>query len=708
MATLEKLRQKGPLMAIIIGFALFAFIFTDLISNIGTISGDDEHNIAEVNGNALTIEEFQERFSTVKEIYEYLGNTVDTRMQETIEEQVWEQMVQDRLLTEQYKKLGIAVSSEEAAAMVTGTNIDVDPTIRQYFSNRETGEFFADAAVEFFKTIDQDPGKKKFGLFLETEMELNKKYSKYITLVSKGLNVTKAESEDLYRERMHMVDFEYVMKKYAAVPDSTLKISDSEISTYYNEHKYKYEQKEARDIAYITFDIVPTEKDKTEALNAVTEYLAEMKSMKADSGSENIITYVNANSETPFNANYMSVRELQQYGLDSTFYGAELGTTVGPYEFGGGFNIARLTAKKSMPDTVGARHILIRPDGAKIKDMAAAKAKADSILKEIKGGKDFAELAKIHGTDGTKDKGGDLDKFTQGQMVQEFNDAVFNNPKGYLGIVETQFGAHVIEVTYQSPRKEKVQVAILEKKIGNVDATEKMYQKTKVFAGKNNTLEKFEAAIVSEGLTKKIATDVTPQTKVIAGFSEAQAIISWMYKKTTEKGMVSQEDIVLDNKYVVVALTAVKEEGTAPLEQVKDQIKAEVAKQKKAEMFAQELKKAATGGKSYADVAKEITGESGEEKNKTFSATRIRIGDEQAVVANAVKMAKDQVSEPITGETGVFIIKVTSVTPVAEVTPEMYENDKQTAQNRLSNKSRSAYNALKEASDINDHRHLFF
>ncbi len=710
MATLEKLRKRGKLIAIVVAFALFAFILGDLLSNITSISGGDRNQIALINGKEATIEEFQARFTEVKEIYEYLGNTVDGKMQETIENQVWEQILTDRLLADYYTDLGIDISDEEIGALVTGTNVDVDPTIRQYFSNRQTGEYFQDAAVDFFKTMDQDPGKQRLGLFLEKEVVMNRKFTKYQTLISKGLNVTSAEAEDLYRERTHMVDFEYVMKKYAAIPDSTLKIEDSEIKAYYNAHQNKYKQKESRDIAYVTFDIIPSEKDKAETLEAANEFLEEFKSIKADSASENIFTFANANSDVPVNRNFLSINDCKQIGLDSAFFTAATGTVVGPFEHAGFYKIARLIAKKSLSDTVDARHILLSVDGQKFADMPAAQKFADSLLLILKNGKaDFADLVKKHSADpGSVEKGGLYEKITQGQMVPEFNDAVFNNPKGWLGSVETQFGIHIIEVMRQSAKSEKIQIASLEKKIGNVDASEKLYQKTKLFAGNNDTYEKFEAALAKEGLTKKVAKDVTPQTKVVAGFSDASQIINWAYRKTSEVGMVSQDDIVIDDKYVVIALTAVKEEGIAPIEQVKDQITAELAKQKKAEIFSKELTAALSGGKAFADIAKEITGESGAEKNKSFSATRMRLGDEQAVVANAVKMEKDTQSAPIAGEVGVYVIKVTSVTGVAEVTPELTANDKQTAQNRILNRSRNAYNALKEAAEIKDNRHLFF
>ncbi len=708
MAALEKIRQKGPLLAIIIGFALFAFIFTGFFKNINTLFGDSQTAIAVINGEEASIDEFRDKFNKVKNVYEYLGNTVDNKLQEQIENQVWEQILQEKLLSEVYDDLGIDVSEDEMVAMVTGTNMDVDPTIKQIFTNRQTGVFDAEGAANFFRTQDQDRAKQQFASYLETEMDLNRKFAKYNALIKQGLNITTPEAEALYAERTHMVDFDYLVKKYTSVPDSSFSVSEKELKKYYNEHKSQYKQKESRDIAYVTFDIVPNEKDKADALNSIKDYLDDFKSIEADSANENIITYVNANSDVPFDRTYHSLNEMASLGLDSTFFFAEAGTVKGPYEFNGTYVISRITDRKSLPDTVQARHILIQPDGQVIKDIARAQEIADSLVNLLKGGADFAKLATDNSADqGSAQKGGDLGKFTQGRMVPEFDKACFFGKTNDIVTAETQFGVHIIEITYQSPKKEKVQIASLVKEIGNVDATDKLYQETQIFAGENNTLEKFEKAIAEKGLTKKIATDITPQTKVIAGFADASPIINWVFKKETKKGDVSQKDIKIGNQYVVVALTEVKEEGIAPFEQKKDEIKPIVIKEKKGKKFAEQLTVA--GDKPYSEIAASVGGETSTAKNRSFTSSRIGgAGDEQAVVATAVSLDKGAKSKPVIGESGVFLLTVTSVTPAGEITPEKAANDKRNAQSRLASRSRFAYNAIKEAAEIKDNRHRFF
>lgn len=711
MATLEKLRQKGPLVALVIGFALVAFIFTDLFSNISTIFGDNsDRNVAIINGEEIPIQEYQERTNLLEGFYSFLNQDIDGRMQESIKAQVWEQIIVSRLLENQFDALGISVSNTEMSALVTGSNqLSIDPTVKQIFTNPETGEFDANQAVEFLKTADQDPQRRQFVNYLGQEIEQNRKYAKYNALVTKGLNITSEQAKMHAKERLHMVDFDFAVKKFSSIPDSTISISDTEINAYYKKHQEEFEQDHSREIAYITFEIKPNAKDLQEAKETITDWQTEIQEESSgEPSNELFIDKVTQLSDTDFDSTYYAVQEMRSLGLDSAFfYSQDSMTNI--YHHQNFFRIAKLLEREQFPDTVQARHILIRPDGQKFADMKAARKFADSLKTAIENGADFAQLAMKHGTDGTAEKGGDLGKFTKGQMVPEFDRAVFNNNTGYIGVVETQYGAHVVEVTYQSPKKEKVLVATLDKLVKTEFGSKDAFKKASDFAGKYRNAKTFDEGVEKEGYTKKVAAGITPGSKNISGFRESGTIISWIFADKTKQGDVRFFDSPVDGQYVVATLTEIREEGIAPVEQVKEQVIAELRKEKKAEQFIAEFNKVKSGKSSIPEIASAVKAESNTAKNKSFQSTRIaRIGDEQVVLAYAVSAEKDEISEPIIGNSGVFVIKVISVTSPEEIKPEQYQSDLTTMQNQLNTRARGAYNSLKKAAEIKDFRYKHF
>jgi len=233
MATLENIRKRGPLVAVVIGLALLAFILGDLFTKGSSMFGSSSMQIAEIWGESISVKEYQQRISSLEEIYKIQTqqSTLDERTMKGIRDQVWNQMVRDYVLKDEYKALGIGVDANELVEMVRGVNISADPMIRQIFTDQKTNTFNSAQAVEFFKNLDRDANTKAFGLYLESEMRSNRMYSKYTTLIAKGMNVTDLEARDAYKERMHMVDFNYVYKKFEGAIDTTAKITDQEIST---------------------------------------------------------------------------------------------------------------------------------------------------------------------------------------------------------------------------------------------------------------------------------------------------------------------------------------------------------------------------------------------------------------------------------------------------------------------------------------------
>ncbi len=695
MATLQRIRNAGPIIVIVIGLALVAF----LLGDVNKLFSRSEKDVAEINGTPVTIQEYQARYKNYEESMKTLTgkSSLDEQNQKFVKKQVWDKIVKKYALSSVYDNLGLQVSDLELAKIVSGENIQtgLDPLTRQIFTDPNTRQFNAKAAVNFFSNANQSEESLQVAKFLENEMRDNREYTKYTSLILKGLNITDFEAKKLYKDRVNIVDFDYTTKKYSSIPDSTISVSEAELQKYYDNHNNDFEQKKSRDIEYVTLNVIPSADDYKTAKKDIEYYIQEFGEISVDTSINEIIDYVNANSEVPFSDAHLTLAEL---GDTALFY-ASPDSVFGPVLENGSYVLKRVFDRVNIPDTVGARHILIKVDGQVIKDMARAEEIADSLKVLIKNGADFAQLAKDNSADqGSAQKGGDLGKFTEGRMVRAFSDACFKGKTGDLVIVKTQYGVHLIEITYQSsPKKEKVRLAEIVNKVrpGNNTISEYYAKATALSANSGNNIEKFDNLIEKDHLTKKIATEITPETEIIAGIDNPEPIIRWIFKDETGKGSIS-EPFQDGDVFIVVAVTEVRKDGIAPLEQVKDLVTAKVIKQKKGKILAEEMQDVTTFDKTAENIS--------------FSSSRLNNdGIEYAVIATATQLEKDKISKPIIGENGVYVLKVTSKTSVGKVKDKDAVNDKRNAERRLYfTVSRKIFDALKDAADVRDDRSKFF
>ncbi len=709
MATLENIRKRGPLVAVIIGFAMFAFILGDLLNSGSNLFGGDQYRIAEIDGVTVDYREFEQRVLEATELFkqQYGLRSVDDRQREDIKRQVWEELVDGIILGDQFEEIGLTVSSEELFDLVQGRNID--PMVRQIpaFMNQQTGMFDPAMVVYFLKNMESDEtGRSKASwLALESKIKQKRLNNKYLNLILKGMYITKSQAETSFKERNYTVDFNYVSKKYTDVSDSSIVISDSDIKDYYNKHKEDFEQEASRDIAYVTFDIAPSKKDSTYTLEWVEKSIEDFKTVEDNK------QFVNFNSDAPFNEKHYKKGELANFELDSLMFQGELHDIIGPYYENGAYKLAKITEIKNMPDSIEAKHILIQPDGKEIVDIKQAKEIADSLITELKKGADFAEMVKTYSKDQTTlESEGELGWFAETQQATPF--AIFpykeleSEKNNEFKAIETNYGVHIIAKTAQSESFKKVQIAVLERKVVPSSETyQQIYANASRFAGENRDLKSFEAAIDKEGLMKKIAPGLTESETFIAGLQTPREMIRWAFK--AENGEVSQV-FEFGNRYVVGILTTIREKGIADLDQVKEEIKFHVSKDKKAEYLSAEIAKLLPG--DLNSIAGKLNTNVEEARNVSFSSFQIPgLGFEPAVIAEAVSNEKNKVVGPIKGEKGVYVIEVSIITPAMEIAEASLKPEITKLSGDLRNRAvYQVINALKESTEITDERSKFY
>jgi peptidyl-prolyl cis-trans isomerase D len=376
-----------------------------------------------------------------------------------------------------------------------------------------------------------------------------------------------------------------VLKPYRAVADSTVEVTDADIKKYYNDNKSKYEQDASRDVEFVAFRVDPSKEDFEKVLNWAQTLKPSFET------SDNDTLLVNRESDVRFNARWLAKGELGGV-VDSLMFDAEKGFVYGPYLEGQTYRMAKLIGVKMAPDSVQARHILIKPET--YGSFEKAKAVADSLKALIDGGADFAQLAREVSEDpGSGAQGGDLGWFKEGQMVPTFNDACFDGKKGDLVVVTSQFGFHIINVQDQNGNTEKRAVAFIDR---SVDASTKTFQikygEADEFARSVTSVASFDQEVANRGLNKRIASNLKEADRTVAGLENPRPLIRWAFE--AEKGNVSQV-FELGNTFVVGVLTNIKEEGFTAIDDIREELEAGAIKDKKAAMFMKEFEAARAG-----------------------------------------------------------------------------------------------------------------
>lgn len=707
MATLQKIRNRGGvLVSIVIGLALVAFIVGDALSSGASLINRSRNEVGEVGGESIGIQEYQQKIMKNEDFIKSMNglSALTDEQQRMIRENTWNQIVSEIILNKEYEKLGLDVSGDELYDFLLGSNMN--PAVSQLFADPNTGQVDKERARLIIKQLIEAPAgtpQKEYWLNMEEQVNTARKQEKYNTLLAKSLFVTDAQAKELAESAATTADISFIMKSYNTVSDSAVKVTANEIKDYYNSHKYLFEQEEARQIAYVNFDITASAEDIKETEDWVNDLKPEFAEAK------NVLEFANLSSEKRFQPKYYKKGELDNEELDAFLFTEKSNAVFGPYLKDNTYNIVRVAHRRVLPDSVRARHILIASN-----NMTQSEKLADSLAGLIRKGGDFDALARQYSADqNTSVNGGDFGWFTQDQMLQPIADSAFFSNKNEVKVVRSNYGFHVLQVTDRSKPVEKVQIGIIAKEITPSQQTiNKIYNDARTFANNINTVADFEAALTANNQTKRIA-NLGKNDYQIAGIDNAREIIreAYMTEKpgyiltTKEKSPIFEAG----DKFSVVVLTGIQEEGIAPLNSVSAAIRAELIRKKKGEIIAKELTNAISGSESLLSVAQKANAEVMDATDVSFSSFQVPgVGIEPVLTAEVVTMKENEISKPIIGNQGVYVVVVNSKT-VETVTPEQIEAAKRSIeQTNLYTKFRLILPALVKNAGVVDTRYKFY
>lgn len=730
MSTLESLRKRSGLLVAIVGLALMAFVLTGLLSSPDSMFGGNDRVVGEIAGKGVKYEVFnakvQEAIETQKR------NTGKTTLTDTeidgVVQQVWNQSINELVMTKEYEKLGIVVSDEELydlmvdhphSALVRQLSDQQTGKVVERFADPATGQLSPIKLKEFTQSMSDE--EEAQWLQLENYVRQVRVIEKYNNLIKKGLYVTTPATKRNYENQNTNATIKYVIKNYKTVADSTIKPTESDLNEYYSTHQNEFKQEASRKVEYVTYDIAPSQEDFDNAKIDMDKIAEEFRAQKPAEDS----SFVVAESDSRvFDMSYHAPGTLSP-NIDTIMFKSEAGTVYGPYIENGAYMVAKMIGTKNSADSAKVRHILVAYAGSGASQTVTrskeqAKKLADSLTAVIKKGGKFAELVEKHSDDSGKNKPADKkegEDYTgkggnygwlnaKSGFVPAFKDAGLDNKKGDVVIAESNYGFHIIEVLDSKGSQKKVQVATIDRKVEPSSKTmQEVFTKANQFAGNNTNNELFQKAVIDQKLNKRIAENIKESDKTIAGLDNPKSLIRWAYEN--KKGTVS-EPMDFGTKYIVAVITDVKEKGIAPMEEVKDALTEKVIKEKKAEMFSKEFNDAMAGGATIEAVAEKLKLAVEQAPNVNFNTTAIPGSTNEPVVAGAVSAMKAKtMSKPLAGREGVFLVYVDAVIP-AQAQKDYKTQQSMDIQQMQPRVDYEVYDALKQTADITEHLVKFY
>lgn len=729
MAIIGKIHDKGRYILVgIVGLALLTFIFTSFFDVMG--SRTQAGNIGTIAGEVISPEKYEEnrmlaQQNAMMQAQQQQREFTERDMEQSAD-QAFSATVDEILLEKEYEALGIEVSDGEFNAYLYGEEgFSLLPEIQQNFSDSVTGQFNPKALERFLDDKEKAKEPEAIKQWEDTKKALRnqRKQEKYFQLLSQGVYVTKLEAKETYRAQKETKSISFIIRSFRELSDDKVKITDKEIRDFYEKHKSekKYEVMAGRDVKYFDISLQPSKADSAAFNNALNKVKAEFATAKNDS----IFVAKNTESKTMYNKvsnPYRAQGDPNAKGLtypafmDTIFKAASVGQVVGPYSDQGKTYLAKVTGFNTQ--SLSARHILLPAQKTDKAAVDAQKKIADSLANILNGDKArFEEFVTTYSTDqGSKAKGGKYEDFSKDEFVPEFSAFVIANPVGKIGVVQTDFGFHIIEVLGKKDARIPL-IAMIEKTLVPSQDTEAalqdkaydlLYTISNKVAKKTDIVEKlnlFDTIAREEGYFARPVRMVEEAPKA-QGFNTKMAeekIIELAFSEDSEPGTLCSAPINDGGRYIIAIVASIrKEKGEPAYEDAYQRMREEAIKEKKANKFLGQIGKERNLDKLARKFNTQVFS-----AEVTFANPSIQNGGYEPEITGSIfsGLRDGGTTLPLIGNGGVYVIRLNKTTKAPAATNYDTERKQMVAQSRGS-MQQETMNALRKKAEVYDNRVL--
>lgn len=697
MATLEKIRSKAAFLVVVIGIALLAFIIGDFLNSGQSFFMMNQNKVATVNGTTIGVEEYQERVNARTEqmqaMYQQNGMSMPEGMSANIQMDVYNQMVNEQLMKEEFEAVGITVSNAELQDMLTGNSIH--PEIVRAFTDPQTGAFDRQALDNYLSVIfnpeengytepeqlQQIAMQRQAWVEMEDQIRQARSHEKFANLLAAATAPNKIDAEMAFAMQTKSVEVAYAVQPYTTIADSLVEVSKSDLQAEYNKVKARYESPETRSIRYIAVDVVPSRDDYAKVEEKMNMLAVQFAT------TDDVATLVDNNSDVPYADAFVAVSNMPE-SMKTFVEGAQVGAASRPVFADEAYTMYRLVDTKTAPDTVTVALV----------NFAMGDARIDSVLNVLKAGADMESL----GDDINVAKEFPVTEEMYVNLGRQFVNDIFNAGNDYFKTESLGGVQHIAKVVKRSAPVAKAKVATMTiSVVPSVETETNLYNNLSSYVAKYNNAQQFvDSALVAGYSVMPVNCQATQAT--IPGMTDGRRIIHWAFN--AKKGDIS-EIFEIDDRYVVAVVDKVVKEGYRPMEELETMLTNSVRRNKKSAMITEQLAASAPASlEAYAQAM-----EARVDTFKFVSMASMSLpgqGLEPAVVGTASALEAGKLSAPVAGNRGVYVLQVVKENPVSR--PYVEDAEMSRLQQQYTSAANQFMRVLEDKADIENTLVRFF
>ena len=711
MPALQNIQKHGKVLIAVVALALFAFIAEEGFRAMEQNSNANRNKVGEIDGEAISASDFEKLVDEYTEAMKFVQQRSSFTDEETtqIKDQVWQMLVNNKLVENECKKLGLTVTDEELQNIINEGN---SPLLSQTPFIGQNGRFDKDMLKKFLadyeKTKTQNPQMAEqyapmynFWTFIEKMLRTQTLQMKYQALISNALISNPISAKASFENRTNQSDILMAAVPYATINDNDVKIEEADYKAAYEKNKERFKNfAESRDIKYIDVLVKASPADRASLEEEMKEYVTKLANGE---DATNVVRL--SNSLVPYSDVFVSKHVLPgdiAGKIDSTAVGTVASTFYNAQD--NTLNCYRYIAKASIHDSVEYQSIMVM--GASKDEI---KTKTDSVVNAINAGGDIKAIAKNYNQTG--ESSWLTSRQYEGQKLSTENvkyiNAVTTLGVGSTTVVETAQGNVVVKVLNRKAFSDKDKVAAIKREVTfSKETYSKAFNNFSQFVAKNKTLKEIEANASKSGYTVLDRSDIYSSEHNVCGVGNTREIMRWLFNDAKKNDVSKLYECGTDNDHMMlIAVTGVNEAGYLPLEKVKPMLKNEILNDKKAEKIIASLGNV----KSVADAKKQKGAVSDTIKHVTFSAPAFVMAtssSEPALSARVSMTPKGQFAGPVKGNAGVFVFQVLDKQKAQE------KFDAKTEEGMLTNMAARAasrfINDLYIKAKVVDKRYMFF